>query len=106
MNLPILGVDDAGDIHIFNSVSDAESYIEWQDINEWSVYTADGFIMKPSVLRQGFLQPIKTELKCSAESAVDRLRDSIIRYLQPRGYERNPRESLSDLVQFLQSIRQ
>jgi hypothetical protein len=57
IKLPLLGVElDSGDVNIFPTVADAQSYIESYDLATWQVYDADGLIM--SVSSNGETKPV------------------------------------------------
>lgn len=57
IKLPLLGVElDSGDVNLFSTVADAQSYIESYDLATWQVFDADGLLM--SVSSNGEAKPV------------------------------------------------
>jgi len=57
IKLPLLGVElDSGDVNIFQTVTEAQSYIESYDLATWQVFDAEGLLM--SVSSNGEAKPV------------------------------------------------
>lgn len=84
VKLPLLGVElDSGDVNIFPTVADAQSYIESYDLDTWQLFGADGLVFALSSNGEG--QPVI--IKPTSDHDTIKLREFIQRYLDVLGYK-------------------
>lgn len=100
MQAPIIVVEKSGEIQIFESVSEAESFIEPIDARngEYSVYDADGYELDTAIERaRGLLKPELVKLVSTNRIDSKKLKICLISYLNHLGENINS-DSLSDLI--------
>jgi|GEM_PF-1725188 len=99
IKLPLLGVElDSGDVNLFSTVADAQSYIESYDLATWKVFDADGLLM--SVSSNGEAKPVT--VRPTGERDKNSLRKFIEQNLEVLGNkaatERTHLESILDAL--------
>ena len=82
IRLPLLGVElDSGDVNLFSTVAEAQSYIESYDLATWQVFDAEGLVM--SVSSNGEAKPVT--VRPTAERDKKSLRKFIEQNLEVLG---------------------
>lgn len=106
MNKSILLIDleTDGEVLWFESIQQAQSYIEPYDIDTCRVYTSEGEIIRIFIDKgQGESDPDKTRLEPSSDFDVETLRKALLRYLRsskskPKLDDHQPLQSLVELL--------
>ncbi len=99
VKLPLLAVElDSGDVNLFSTVADAQSYIESYDLATWQVFDAAGQVM--SVSSNGEAKPVT--VRPTGERDKNSLRKFIEQSLEALGNKAaNERAKLESILEGL-----
>jgi hypothetical protein len=86
MKLPII-VDNKGDVLIFDSVRQAERYLEPVDVRggEYVVYDAQGRVLEPEIYRHLLAERVQLQTESESDEGKEQLRETLIRFLSKVG---------------------
>jgi hypothetical protein len=109
MQPPII-VDDKGDVSIFDSVEQAQRYLEPIDIRngEYVIYDREGRLLRGVIVKHFLAERVKLEPASEPGAATTRLRQVLVDFLVrvgPRMEKKLDQMSLEDLLAEMQRFQ-
>lgn len=92
---------DSLDVDLADSVEQAQSLIEPQDVNVTKVFDADGCVCKLEILKGGWIGPDLVKIEATEEFKPDEAKKALFRYLRVLAVAVEDNASLESMISLL-----